>query len=361
MKATYNITNNRLFLWPEMPKGSKLPTEQYERLKACHLATWWPRGCFTGLWSPRGEDLLIELCGEIEADDTPDDLDRRVGRYEKYAERSGENSEHAKDRILSGKAHTNRQVGQAERAMKSEAEKAEYWHSRIAGSIAAAEYKDKPAVITRRIMGLEKDMRGEVETLEVATRLRGIWLDADPITYERAKEISNTAKYSVTRKFSNADFPTKEPHYEGQMSIYSALTDGIITAQTAKDIELRALGKLIRTTERWIEHIKMRLEYENAYLVSVAGVDPRKALEGVGIGDTVMYRNEEREVISVGSRNLLLKSNTPTWKWATKAKREDITGIVRKAATPQKATRRVSKAPDDGIKKTVLWNSLRIL
>ena len=159
MRAFYNITNNRLSLWPDTPKGTKLPDDQKARVKAAYLGAWWPRGCYTGLWTPEGEDLLLELVGTITNDDTPDDVVARNQRHEKYAENAEQSAEQAKDRVSSGRAHTHRQLSQAEGTFKNASEKAAHWHSRIAGSIRLAAYKDKPDVIVRRIQGLEKDLR----------------------------------------------------------------------------------------------------------------------------------------------------------------------------------------------------------
>ena len=302
MRASYNITNNRLFLWPDMPKGQRLPVDQYEQVKAVHVQ-WWPRGCFTGLWNPEAEDLLIELAGEIVADDTPDDIERRVGRYEGYAESSEVQAEGAKDRILSGRAHTKRQLRQAEGTAQSAAEKAEYWHSRIAGSISRAEHHDRPDVIVRRIEGLEKDARHWQGYLELS-KMR---FKSDP-----NKIYYFAGKGRGAHQIDEADIPT---------------------------VQARA--------RRWLDHVNMRLEYERACLEAVGG-DPRKQVEDIKVGDVVMYGSEECEVLAVGKKNVRILIPSHHWnKSGMMVGREDLGEIVSRGSGKPKPK------VDDGIKKGV--------
>jgi hypothetical protein len=280
MYAQYNITNNRLFLWTKTPsdsKGVKLEGAEYQRTRDVRMQHW-PRGCFTCLWSPQAEDLLIEMAGEIVANDEPDNLEHRADRYSKYADKAEDQAEGANGRILSGRAHTDRQLRQAESSSKTGTDKALYWHQRIEGSIRAAAYKDVPEVIVRRIQGIERDMRKYQNYLD--------------------------------RNYSPA---------------------------------------IKANAQRWMDHLKMRHDYETTYLDAVGG-DPRKQVEDVGIGDVVMYHQRECEVLSAGRKNLLICDTTGS----RQVGREEVDGIVRRAEVKAKSNIRRRAAPDDGIKKGVM-------
>jgi len=234
MYAEYNITNNRLFLWPKTPadsKGVKLPDDLYQRTRDARMQHW-SRGCFTCLWSPYAEDLLIELAGKIMENDEPDDLERRADRYSKYATNAERDEEGAVDRILSGRAHTDRQLRQAESTSTSAAEKAQYWHQRIAGSISRAEYREQPGVIFRRIQGLEKDLRAWMQII-----------DAKPSAVRDGKDLCLIG-YGRAR------------HYA--------------TVESIEATKPRA--------QRWVDHLNMRLEYEREYLRGVGGDPDQKKI-----------------------------------------------------------------------------------
>jgi hypothetical protein len=301
MRAFYNLTNNRLFLWPDMPKGTKLPADQYTKVKANHMQ-WWPRGCFTCLWSPEAEDFLVELVGEVKEDDTPDDIERRVDRYSGYAESSEVQAEQASERILSGRAHTKRQLSQAENTSTSAAEKAEHWHRRIAGAIARANQHDRPDVIVRRIEGLEKDVRH--------------WQGYTNLTTMRFKSD-----------------PDKIYYFAGKGRGAHQIDEDEIPAAQAH-------------ASRWLNHLNMRLEYERGYLEAVGG-DPRKQVEDIKVGDVVMYAKEECEVVAVGKKNVRIVVPSHHWnKGGRMVKREDLGEIVKRGNGKSKPKVKV----DDGIK-----------
>lgn len=306
MNATYNITTNRLFLWPNQPKGVRIPADQYQTLKAAGLATWWPRGCFTGLWSPQGEDVLLDVFGvDITEDDTPDDIEKRVDRYDGYAEASEKAAAYAKERLASGRAHTTRQMRQAEGTLMNESDKAVYWHERIAGSIRWATYKDRPDVIVRRIKGLEKDLRFREKQLDESVTWLRKWLnDENELTYEQAKRLANYDPAHFSMKFLQADYPNSK--YEGDRGIWSALDDNVITAEQAQELFMTHHMQIMEYATRWIAHLNMRHEYETEYLKAVAGGDPRAKLAEIVRGDIVEYNGEECEVLQVGTAKLRL-------------------------------------------------------
>jgi hypothetical protein len=310
MKATYNITNDKIKFYPE--EYGRLPAEEYEKARKCRFTFWHGSKCFAAKWSPQAEDFVKSYGITIEEDDTPDDVEARSERYGKYAERSEQNAEYAADRVAT--ANTARRLRLAEGTLTSETEKAAYWHDRAAGAIAHARYKDRPDVIVRRILGLEKELRDQ-------------------------------QKY----------FNTKG-EYEDEGTVYVYVSNG---GRGSSLVKKDSLTKIQAHAQRWIDHIEARLEYERTYLEAVGG-DPRKEVEDIGIGDIVEYAGEEWEVASAGSRNVILyNKNRPDYLRRRQVGRENVGKIIRKAETPQKRKVRKAVAPEDGITKgaPVTWRT----
>lgn len=215
MKATYNITNDKLKFWPE----GRLPEDQYKHARKCGFIYWHGSKCFAAKWNPSAEDFVLELGGVIEADDTPDDVESRVERFEKYAERAQEHAANGEARLET--ANTDRRKEHALNAVEKGLSEAEHWQRRIAGAIQRASYKERPDVIARRIRGLETDRRREV------------------------------ASY------------TPKAEYDGGVIVGGGRGGHWVKKEQLPAIQAEA--------ERWIAHIDRRLEYENACLEAAGG------------------------------------------------------------------------------------------
>src|SRR5262245_26765683 len=156
-------------------------------------------------------------------------------------------------------------------------ETAQYWKARAAGAIRHAKYKERPDVRARRIKGLETDQRREQKRLSEAQRFLKGWnrindgtakmKDGQPASpHQIALFLENYGHLS--RSFPLADFPRDPPasQYEGDMSLWSALDAGVITADQAQAIAIPAYERAIEDAGRWLAHIANRLEYERAML-----------------------------------------------------------------------------------------------
>lgn len=154
MNATYNITNDKILVWFD----ERLSEADYERAKQCKFV-WYPgRKCFAAKWRPEAEDFVQSFGITIEADDSPDNLEARVGRFGKYAsdaERAADNSE----AYLAERANTERRRKNALNSIDKNLSAAEHWKQRIEASIRHAAYKESAGVIGSRILELEKDRR----------------------------------------------------------------------------------------------------------------------------------------------------------------------------------------------------------
>jgi len=81
--ATYQPTENKLRIYP----AERLDAETYAKVKLCGYR-WAPKqGVFFASWTPRAEDVAIELCGCINDEDmTPDErAAERAERFEGYS------------------------------------------------------------------------------------------------------------------------------------------------------------------------------------------------------------------------------------------------------------------------------------
>ena len=91
MTATYTPEDNKLRLYA----SSRLDAELYARVKTAGFK-WAPRqDLFVApMWTPGREDLLLELCGEIDDEDT-NLVDRAEGRSERFTDYSASRTEDA--------------------------------------------------------------------------------------------------------------------------------------------------------------------------------------------------------------------------------------------------------------------------
>jgi hypothetical protein len=269
MQATYSPDDNKLRLYPT----SKLGTELYQRVKAAGFK-WAPhQKLFVApAWTPAREDLLIELCGEIEDEDTSltDRAEERADRCEEYsAARLAESKAYAKsawDRayamngqpILIGHHSEKRHRREIER-MDNESRKAnvlwkrsEYWTERAQGAIHHAKYKERPDVRARRIKGLEADERKHEKEKKHAETRKKLW------------EACQTQEHALA--LANVDTGwTEITCADGQKrSVWSALENGHADLDTVRPVIVRGCDNGIAWHDRWLEHTRNRLAYERA-------------------------------------------------------------------------------------------------
>ena len=257
VRATYNITDDRLKLY--FAEGDRLPADEYKEARKMKIVFYHGQKCFSCTWSPRREDFILRYIDQIEEDDAPDDVESRVGRYQKYAERSEEAAGHARDRLAN--ANTDRQARQAENTADYEIEKARHWQNRIAGAIAHAARMDDPGVIVRRIKKLEKHVRKMEKNIKPGETWLNRWLSYQEPNPEIKKETTPAERVLYYSKFD-------------QLTPYDMtgkLEAGTITAAEAVEIAAEAHRARLAIINRWLEHDARRIEYETAYLEAVGG------------------------------------------------------------------------------------------
>jgi hypothetical protein len=254
MNASYNITNDRLKFTPD----TRLPDELYKQVKAAGFQ-WWPgQKVFTKVWTPEAEDLMRTLGYTIDEDDTPDDLEARVNRFQNYAANDEATAASAAERVHT--ATTERRARMAESTAARALDEALYWQRRIAGAIQRAQYRDQPAVIARRIKGLQADLRKWQRAAEEHTTWSAKWAESD-LSDKRALQLANYDPGHFY--FTLGD--TRES------SMWSALNDGRTNAANAAFLMIEAHAAALAHARRWIAHLTMRIDYETEYLKAVGG------------------------------------------------------------------------------------------
>lgn len=284
MKATYNITTDKLRAWFD----SRLSESDYKEARRVGFAYWHGSKCFAAKWSPSAEDFLRDMGIEsIEADDQPDNVESRVERFTNYAEKAEQAAE-SSENYLNERANTERRRENAINGIEKNLKLAEHWQERIAGAIRHAQYKERPDVIARRIRGLEADKRRQERSFTISEKVK-------PYT-----DKENVLHYWVG-------------HGSG----------GCWRTQAQIDAEKpRAL--------RWIAHIDRRLEYENACLEAAGGCpevlrpERKKAVQPKGVQKTRGGGTPEA-LGAAGFRGYLARPDAPVkWRLITKVNRTSI-------------------------------------
>ena len=289
LSATYSPDDNKLRLYA----SERLDADLYARVKEAGFS-WAPKqGLFVApAWTPGREDFLIELAGEIEDEDRTlvDRAEQRADRFGGYHANRVRDAEGAErgvrpildaiplgQPILVGHHSEKRARKDAERiesALRRAVtmwDRAEYWTDRAAGALAHAKHHERPDVRHRRVKGLEADRRKKAKELDEARAKLRLWEEVG--TREQALAAANTTGY-MSAKFPLDRYPRPEgaSTYEGSMSVWSALKEGIVGAEEARRLALRCYGGAIEWASRWLGHYENRLAYERAMLAEVGGI-----------------------------------------------------------------------------------------
>src|SRR5262249_29164644 len=191
--ATYSPEDNKLRLYPV----TRLDRETYDRVKASGFK-WAPRQelFVAPMWTPAREDLLSELCGEVEDEDKSlvERAAERAERFNDYSDNRAQDAEHARKAVSA--VADNIPLGQpilvghhSERRARKDAERIEngmrrtvkmwecsqYWKDRAAGALRHAKYLELPSVRARRIKKLEAERRGQERTIARAKSNLKTW------------------------------------------------------------------------------------------------------------------------------------------------------------------------------------------
>lgn len=267
--ATYSPEDNKFRLYAT----ERLDADTYARVNAAGFS-WAPRQelFVAGCWTPEREDLLLELCDEIEDEDTSlaERAARRAERFEGYSGRRGTEAEAARKHVESISQRF--EMGQpiivghhSEKRARRDADKmqngmakavklwdtAKYWESRAERVQAHVDYKANPRVRANRIKTLEAEKRKHERTVKNSLVIAELWRDiarTEDAAVQRvaALRVANDGRYSF--------------------GLWGDLKDGKITPAEAAEKAIASAERNIAHATRWIAHLDNRLAYERVLL-----------------------------------------------------------------------------------------------
>lgn len=321
--GTYSPDDNKLRLYA----SARLDKDLYEKVtNAGYL--WAPKQeCFiASMWTPHRYDLLLSLCGEVDDEDKSllERAEDRADRFEGYQESRKKDATIARDGAMAiadnipfgqpilvghhSEGRARRDAARIYDGMRKAVENwntAEYWQRRAAAAVSHAKYKSLPAVRHRRIKGLEADQRRMQRSIDEAAAGKVVW-STEGLNPEQVASLAGRAH--LTGKFPLDKFPRNPPasQYEGDMSLYSALTQQVITHEKAIEIALGAYERQTTRALRWNEHYIFRIGYERAMLGEQGGL----VAEGfdIQVGGQVFVRNGWETVTRLNKRGGVLNS-----------------------------------------------------
>lgn len=294
--ATYSPDDNKLRLYAT----SRLDKDLYDRVKAAGFK-WAPKqDLFVApMWTPEREDLLIELAGEIDDEDTSlvNRAEERADRFEDYSDKRANDAERARSAVSAiadnipfgqpilvghhSERHARKDAERIENGMRKAIkmwETSTYWKERAAGALSHAKYKELPGVRHRRIKGILADKRKAEKEKAEAEKWLKVWIAcgeiADPDKQlKTALDIANFCHLNVPNKEGD-----KHPDRYG-VSCWSVLSNSYpnqyVPRTVAEVVEhaKKAYPRTIARRERWINHYENRIAYETAMLDEQIGAD----------------------------------------------------------------------------------------
>jgi predicted RNA methylase len=307
--GTYSPDDNKLRLYA----SRRLDVETYARVKATGFI-WAPKqDLFVApTWSPQREDLLIELAGQIDDEDTSlvERAEVRSDRFEGYSERRGTEAESARAAVASiadnipfgqpilvghhSERHARRDAERIQNGMRRAVklwETSTYWISRAAGAVRHAKYKERPDVRARRIKTIEAEQRKFQREIAECEHKGGGWAKL-------------TDPQSITRNGEPITFAERVRFLAGRgigcrYELAQELDEGKVTPEQAQANVVASFERRKAHVQRWVAHCDNRLAYERAMLDASGYVPPPKPktkadLPLLNYSGAVAYRNPYR-------------------------------------------------------------------
>jgi hypothetical protein len=294
LTATYSPEDNKLRLYA----SARLDKGLYDRVKSAGFK-WAPKqDLFVApMWTPGREDLLIELCGEIDDEDQTliDRAEERSERFEEYSTSRNHEAEQAQKSVAAimehipfgqpilvghhSERHARRDVERIDNGMRKAVSlfnTAEYWERRAAAAISHAKYKERPDVRARRIKSLEADKRKRERSRDESAMWLKLWTECKA---EEDTELQRGVALRIAG-MGHLQMPRKEGDREDfnqQPSAYDALQGSFPNLYAPRsiaeviEVALDRFPKFIAYAERWVKHFTNRLNYERAMLADSGG------------------------------------------------------------------------------------------
>ncbi len=356
-RGTYSPDDNKLRLYSE----GKLSDEDVHRLKVNGFR-WAPgqKLWVAPAWTPPREDLLLDLCGEIQDEDTSlvERAEQRAEAFETFAEHreaDASRSSGTADQIMSmiplgqpilvghhseGRARRDQERihNNTRKAIKFW-DQAKYWKNRATAAVRHAQYKSDPQVRARRIKDLEKQERAHKSSIRT--------FNMHMQSFEVIKDQQRLEKYLVICARLIGTFPSMEgdkpPHGKGP-DLYDLLDPNSHAREQGwyaprdfeKDIKphvLRVMAAQKAKAERWLEHYQSRLEYERAMLEASGGLPAEKVNLEVG-GAVKCWCSPNggfNKIVKTGKTTVLIADSFGQWKKTLRICKTKISDVLTKA------------------------------
>lgn len=341
--ATYSPDDNKLRLYAT----SRLPKDLYDRVKAAGFA-WAPKQelFVAPMWTPEREDLLLELAGEIEDEDTSlvERAEERADRFADYSDKRKSDAEAAAaavsaiaDNIPLGQPilvghhserHARRDAEKIENGMKKAVrmwDTSQYWKDRAAGALRNAKYKERPDVRHRRIKGLESDKRKLEKMLDEYKRYMDFWRTPN-LTREAALNSENLGL-----------------HIHLPYESYKRLEAGTVSVDEVAAATTRGAERIIAGMCRWIQHDENRLEYERTMLAESGGIVADRF--NIEVGGRVLAGREWATVLRVNRVCGAISSLTTNRRYCSKIGIEEVRDYQSPEPGVAEAVKKASKLP----------------
>ena len=295
--ATYSPDDNKLRLY----STARLDPETCDEVKAAGFI-WAPKQQLwvAPTWTPAREDLLLELAGQIDDEDTSlvERAEQRADRFDDYADRRTADAGAARAAVAA--IADNIPLGQpilvghhSERRARKDAERiqagmrravrlwetAGYWQARAEGAIRAAKYKERPDVRARRIKALEAEQRRQQRAKDKAEEGLKLWegvagLDNEPdAQLTRARRIAGCTEaghlYAIRQDHSPANWWSAYDVLQPDDKRYARCPAW--TVAQVLDAARDHYPRVMAHCDRWLAHIANRLAYERAMLAEAGG------------------------------------------------------------------------------------------
>lgn len=290
MKDLTIATTGRASYCPEDDKlrlyVGRVPREEYEALRAEGWTSTPKQDCdFVAVWTPSREDTALLYADGIIEDEDQSPADRAADRAERFAGYRDHRIEDATgkaDAYDAGPAvHGYQSQALAERranrhdALATRAvnfwDKAEYWQQRTAGVISHALHVSTPAVRMGRIKILEAEIRKREKANEEYKTTFERWEKLSKETDTEKQTKLALAFANILREFRDYKHPRNDKTASLYMLLDGAYTGDPITGAEACKLYLDAHVRPEDCKNRNLNHIKLRLAYENQMLEAQGG------------------------------------------------------------------------------------------
>jgi len=305
-RASYCPEDNKLRLYV-----GRVPRDEYEQLRAEGWTSTPKQSCdFVAVWNPDRYETAARYAGGIIEDEDQSPAERaadRAERFSGYREKRTAEAVGLADRYDAGpSAHGYQSQARAERAAARHDRlggyacdswsKAEYWQHRTAGVISHALHLCKPGVRMGRIKEIETELRRLNKSREEFQAKWERWQKIAAMT-DAAKQTEAAEHFAG---FGYGGYGYKHPRTGEDGSLWDFLREDATDRLTGS--EAAALYFAAHTdpaspewnetrTAVWVNHLNLRLAYENQMLAAQGGrLEQCEVLPGGKLGGRLIVK-----------------------------------------------------------------------